>query len=98
MFALQKHIAQKWLLTIIMSCKCLYKTDQIQNKMTKTKNCTILGSETPKKDLLTLNKVFPSSFNTLSTKTSFVPLIILDAHWALTVYPVLKKSKSLENV
>ena len=56
------------------------------------KNFIILGSKTPKNDLLTLNYGLPSSFTTLSSwgTNKRESLMKLDARWALTVYPVLK--------
>ena len=56
------------------------------------KNFIILGSKTPKNDLLTLNYGLPSSFTTLSTweTTKRGPLMKLDVRWALPVYPVWK--------
>ena len=62
------------------------------------KNFIILGSKTPKNDLLTLNYGLPSSFNILSSwgTTKRGPLMKLEARWALPVYPVLK-AQSHEN-
>ena len=71
----------------------------------KAKNGIILGSKTPKNDLLTLNNGLPSSFTTLSTwrttKRGYGLLMKLDARWALPVYPVLKAQsheKRCENI
>ena len=62
------------------------------------KNCKILGSKTPKNEVLTLNYGLPSSFTTLNTlrttKRGYVPLMKLNARWALPIYPVFKDEKS----
>ena len=56
--------------TFIIFNKPQFQTGLTKNpkKMTKSaKNFIILGSKTPKNDLLTLNYGLPSSFTTLST-------------------------------
>ena len=42
-------------------------TKNSKNDKKNAKNCNILGSKTPKNNLLTLNYGLPSSFTTLST-------------------------------
>ena len=47
-----------------------FQTDQtknLKNAKKNTKNCNILGSKTPKNDILTLNYGLLSSFTTLSS-------------------------------
>ena len=80
-----------------------FNKPQFQIGLTKNdkkviRNFIILGSKTPKNDILTLNYGLPSSFTTLSTwgNTKRMPLMKLDARWALPVYPVLK-AQSHEN-
>ena len=78
MFRVAKHIARKMAikrnfvlqnpLSTFTNLNCRLIQQKIQKKMTKkAKKGIILGSKTPKNDLLTLNNGLPSSFTTLST-------------------------------